>query len=182
MTRQEFLSALRIGLNGLPFKTVEEICDDYATHFTDGADAGRSEAEVAAALGDPTRLAKELRAEQGLKRWEEERNPSAAAGAVLAVLGLATVDVIILLPILLVVGSCLLGMFVGSVAIFFAGVNVFGHAIASLKGAACFAGLGLMCLGVSIAALIIPAVSWLLTLLSRYGRLHYRLLQPALEP
>jgi uncharacterized membrane protein len=182
MTRQEFLGALRRGLIGLPVSAVEEICSDYATHFTDGAEAGRSEAEVAAALGDPNRLAKELRAEAGLQRWERERNPSAAAGAVLSVLGLATVDVILLLPILLVLGSCLLGMFVGSIAVFFAGVNVFGHAIASLRPAAGLAGLGLMCLGVSMAALIIPAVSWLLTLLGRYGRLHYRLLQPALEP
>ena len=42
---------------------------------------------MAVALGDPARLARELRTEAGLKRWETERNPSAAASAVFAVLG-----------------------------------------------------------------------------------------------
>ncbi|OYW97171.1 MAG: hypothetical protein B7Z12_22070, partial [Caulobacter vibrioides] len=32
---------------------------------------GRTEAEAAAALGDPDRLARELRADAGLRRWEE---------------------------------------------------------------------------------------------------------------
>ena len=38
---------------------------DYAAHFAEGMAAGRSEAEIAAALGDPLRLARELRAEAG---------------------------------------------------------------------------------------------------------------------
>ncbi len=186
MNRSEFLSKLRKGLTGLPFETVNEICADYESHFTDGKDAGRSEAEVAAALGDPTRLAKELRAEAGLKRWEEERNPSAAAGAILAVLGLATIDVVLLLPVLLAVGGILLGAFVAAVAIFIAGVAVLTHTIFSREMSvdpmtASLVSLGLLSLGIAIAALLIPTVVGLLNLLGRYGRLHYRLLQPALE-
>ena len=38
-------------------------------------------AETAAALGDPDRLARELRAENGLKQWEEKKNPSNAMAA-----------------------------------------------------------------------------------------------------
>jgi uncharacterized membrane protein len=186
MNRSEFLNKLRGGLTGLPFETVNEIVGDYESHFTDGKDAGRSEAEVASALGDPTRLAKELRAEAGLKRWEEERNPSAAAGAVLAVLGLATIDVVFLLPILLAVGGILLGLFVGAVAIFIAGVamltgSISGRPVTPDAMTTSLASLGLMSLGIAIGALIIPAVVGLLNLLGRYGRLHYRLLQPALE-
>lgn len=186
MTRSEFLNKLRGGLTGLPFETINEICADYESHFTDGLEAGRTEAEVALALGDPTRLAKELRAEAGLKRWEEERNPSAAAGAVLAVLGLATIDVVFLLPILLAVGGTLLGLFVGAIAIFIAGVAMLAGSISGLPVTpdamtTSLASLGLMSLGIAIGALIIPAVVGLLNLLGRYGRLHYRLLQPALE-
>lgn len=187
MNRAEFLSKLRRGLRGMPSEAVNEICADYESHFTDGKAAGRSEAEVASALGDPTRLAKELRAEAGLKRWEEERNPSSAAAAVLAVLGLATIDVVLLLPVLLAVGGTLLGLFVGAVAIFIAGVAVltsaiFGRAMSVDPMTASLVSLGLMSLGIAIAALLIPAVVGLLNLLGRYGRLHYRLLQPALEP
>ena len=48
MTRQEFMGRLRRGLAGIPAHSIDEICSDYETHFTDGAEAGRSEAEVAA--------------------------------------------------------------------------------------------------------------------------------------
>ena len=77
MTRDAFMARLREGLRGLPQQTASEILADYETHFADGEAAGRSEAEVAEALGDPARLARELRAEIGLQRWETQRSPSA---------------------------------------------------------------------------------------------------------
>lgn len=187
MTRQEFMGRLRRGLAGIPAHSIDEICSDYESHFTDGAEAGRSEAEVAAALGDPTRLAKELRTEVGLKRWETERNPSSAAAAVLAVLGLATIDVVLLLPVLLTIGGILLGFFVAAIGIFVAGITMttavaFGRPVAGLDPmTVILAALGLISLGIAIASLIVPTVVGLLNLLGRYGRLHYRLLQPALE-
>ena len=52
------------------------------------------------ALGDPMRLARELRAEVGFRRWEQNRNAGNFLGVVLALLGLATIDFIILLPLL----------------------------------------------------------------------------------
>ena len=82
MTRAEFMGRLRRGLVGMPTAAAAEIASDYEMHFEDGASAGRTEAEVAAALGDPDRLARELRAEAGARRWDQEKNPSAAAGAV----------------------------------------------------------------------------------------------------
>ena len=68
MTRQDFIGRLRAGLTGLPEQVRADIVADYETHFSEGAAAGRSEADIAAALGDPERLARELRAEAGLKR------------------------------------------------------------------------------------------------------------------
>ena len=76
MTRQAFLARLREGLRGLPPSMIDDITADYETLFSEGLAAGRTEDEVAAALGDPGRLARELRAEHGLKRWAEERSRS----------------------------------------------------------------------------------------------------------
>ena len=53
----------------------------FSTIPPGGIAAGRTEAEVASALGDPVRLARELKAEAGIQRWHQEKNPSAAAGA-----------------------------------------------------------------------------------------------------
>src|SRR5437868_15206048 len=100
MTRSEFLDQLRRGLSGMPKAAIDDIVADYDTHFTDALAAGRNEAEVATALGDPTRLARELRAEAGMKSWETAKTPSSAASAIIAILGLGALDILILLPIL----------------------------------------------------------------------------------
>ena len=157
MTRDLFIGKLRAGLVGLPPATIDELVFDYETHFADGAAAGRGEAEVAGALGDPDRLARELRAEAGLKRWETERNPSAAANAVFAVLGLGAIDILVLLPILLSVG---------------------GTPIAAIM----LTGMGMMSGAAFVAALCALTTIGLINALVWYARLHMRLLSPALTP
>lgn len=186
MTRQEFIARLRQGLAGLPPQAVSDTIADYETHFTDGEAAGRSEAEVAAALGDPARLARELRAEIGLKRWEEERSASGAAAAVFAVLGLGALDLLILLPILMGVGGTLFGFAMASIAVFAAGAGVLVAGpftdLAGTPAAAILLGLGLMSGATAVAAVLTLITIGLVNALVWYGRLHYRLLRPALEP
>jgi hypothetical protein len=65
-----------------------------------GLAEGRSEAEIAAALGDPARLARELRAEAGLRRWETARTPANFYAALVGFLALIAVDFMFLLPLL----------------------------------------------------------------------------------
>ena len=185
MTRQAVMARLREGLRGLPPTTIDDIVADYETHFTEGASAGRSEADVAAALGDPGRLARELQAEHGLRRWEAERSPSAGAGAVFAVLGLGAIDLLILLPIIMGIGGTLFGVGVAVVAVFFAGGVVFAAGpFAGFPGGttvAVLAGLGLMSAAASLGALLALVSIGFVNALVWYGRLHYRLLKPALE-
>jgi uncharacterized membrane protein len=186
MTRQAFMARLRDGLRGLPIQTQAEIMADYEAHFAEGQAAGREEADIAAALGDPGRLARELRAEVGLKRWEEERNPSGAAAAVFAVLGLGAIDILVLLPILMGVGGTLFGFAVAAIAVFIIGGAVFAAGpFSGMPGgpvAAVLAGIGLMTGAVSAGAVLAMITIGLVNLLVWYGRLHYRLLKPALEP
>ena len=185
MTRQAFMARLREGLRGLPPSAQADIVADYETHFTEGQAAGRSEADVAAALGDPGRLARELRAEAGLKRWEEERSPSAGASAIFAVLGLGALDILVLLPILMGVGGAIFGIGVAVIAVFFAGGVVFAAGpFTGMPGGpvvALLAGLGLMTGATSAGAVLAIVSIGLVNALVWYGRLHYRLLKPALE-
>ena len=125
MSRQAFMIRLRAGLAGLPHQVIDDIAADYEAHFAEGVAAGRGEDEIAAALGDPSRLARELRAEASLKRWEADRNPSAAASAIFAILGLGAIDVLILLPILMSIGGTLFGFAIAALACFAAGAVVF---------------------------------------------------------
>jgi hypothetical protein len=71
MTRAEFIATLRRGLAGLPAEAIDDIVADYEAHFADAVAAGRSEAEVAEALGDPERLAKDLRAAAPSGPWDD---------------------------------------------------------------------------------------------------------------
>ena len=185
MTRQAFLARLREGLGGLPKPAIDDVMADYEAHFAEATAAGRDEAEVAKALGDPGRLAREIRAETGLKRWEETRNPSSAAGAIFAVLGLGAIDLLILLPVLIAIGGALFGLFIASIACFFAGGAVFGGSVFYTGpggvGAALLSGLGLMAGSTSIAAVLSLISIGLVNLLVWYGRLHFRLLKPAID-
>jgi uncharacterized membrane protein len=186
MNRQEFLGRLRDGLRELTPKAIDDIVADYEAHFAEGEAAGRSETEVAAALGDPGRLARELRTEAGLKRWETERNPSAAASAVFAVLGLGAIDVLILLPIILSIAGTLFGFSIVAVVGFGAGavLMVAGPFIeaGSNVAALMLAGMGLMAGATSIGAVTALVSIGFVNALVWYARLHMRLLRPALEP
>ncbi|USQ96386.1 DUF1700 domain-containing protein [Caulobacter sp. RL271] len=185
MTRAEFISRLRRGLAGLPVTQIADIVADHEAHFAEAQAAGRGEAETAAALGDPDRLARELRAENGLRQWEERKNPSNALAAVIALLGLGALDVMILLPVLMGVLGALLGIMVAVIAIFVSGGFVF--AMGPLTGppggpiTAFLAGLGLMALATCLGALLTLVTVGVFNAVVWYARLHYRLLKPAIE-
>ena len=186
MTRADFLARLKRGLVGLPTTVAHDIVNDYETHFDDAARAGRTEAETAQALGDPDRLARELKAEAGVQRWHQEQTPSAAAGAVFAVLGLGAIDILILLPLLMGVVGTLFGFFVAAIGLFVAGGGIMvAGPFAGFPGggfAAFLAGLSLMAGAVSMGALLSVLTVWLVNGLIWFARLHYRLLKPALGP
>ena len=185
MTRSEFIDRLRQGLNGLPPATVSDIVADYEAHFSDAADAGRNEAEVAAALGDPARLARELRAEAGVRSWESARTPSSAVGAIIAILGLGALDILVLLPILGGVIGTLIGLFTAAIGVFIGGGVLF--AVGPFMGApggvagALLGGLGLMAGAAAVGGLITALTVGLVNAIVWYARLHYRVLKPALE-
>lgn len=186
MTRQAFLDRLRTGLRGLPSSTIAEIIADYDAHFSEGVAAGRGEADIAAALGDPERVVRELRAEAGLKRWEEERNPTAAANAVLAVLGLGAIDILLLLPIVLSIAGALLGFIVAALAMLGVGVVMVAAGPFIITGAPVaaivLAGMALISAGVCFGSLSTAGTIGFVNALVWYGRLHLTLLKPALEP
>lgn len=199
MTRKIFVAALREGLKGLPDDIVADVVGDYEGHFIEGEDRGRSEAELMDALGDPARLARELRAEIRVRRWHEKRSPSAAVGAVTAFVGLGAVDLLLMLPLVLVVAAILLTFFVTAIGLLCSGISMlvspllakfldgpFGEQLAklvaqtgdgavamlgvSLISGSAAAGAALMLFGVAI----VNATVW-------YGRLHYRLVRPPLH-
>lgn len=185
MTREEFLRRLHRGLAGLPPETTADVMADYEAHFDAARDEGRSEVEVADALGDPARIAREHKLEAGVRRWETARTPSSAAGAIVAVLGLGAIDILVLAPVLLPMIGVMVGLYVGLVGVFFAGgaVLIAGPFSGFPGGApvAVLAGLGMMAAAVGLGALLSIVTIWLVNGLIWFGRLHLKLIKPAIE-
>jgi uncharacterized membrane protein len=185
MNRATFLRILRDGLAGLPAPDIDEVLTDYTAYFDEAHASGRSEEDVATALGDPRRLARELRAETGLRRWENHRSLRNSGAALLALGGLAAVDILLLLPLLfavtlivLVIGLVIfvLGIVgIGALLSLFK-VGQFASIAAMVLRAA--AGIGLIAASMGCGALLLLALNAAVKMLGNYARLHYRLLKP----
>ena len=183
MNRAHFMAQLRDGLAGLHHSDINDIVADYESHFADGAADGRTQEEVAAALGDPVRLARELRAEIGFRRWEENRSAGNFLGVVLALLGLATIDFIILLPFLCFLAALFfglavacLGMVVGGAFLLF---NLLWGGVMGNTAMQLLVALGLISGAVGGGALLLLLMDIIAKLLIRYARLHFRLFDTA---
>jgi uncharacterized membrane protein len=185
MNRVAFLTLLRGGLAGLPAREIEDIVADYTAYFDEADASGRSEQEVAAALGDPRRLARELRTETGLRRWESHRSLGNSAAVLLALGGLAAVDILVLLPLLFAVMVAVLAV---GLVVFVLGIVGLGFLLSLLKigsfaSIAAFvlralAGIALIASSVGCGALLLLALNGAVKMLGEYARLHYRLLKP----
>jgi uncharacterized membrane protein len=182
MTRDAFLRTLRQGLAGLPPQEIEDIVGDYAAHFADAS--GRSEAEVAAALGDPTRIARELRAEAGLRRLEAHWSVSNMLAATFALAGLAFVDIVFLLPLLITAVVIVLALGITLVAIGALGIKIIVSALLlepgvtfSLMLGRVFIGAGLVSGFLGGGALLLLGSGAGLRVVGRYARLHSRITQ-----
>lgn len=185
MTKDAFLNILRRGLGGLPGEEIEEIMSDYSAHFAESESRGRSEAEVASALGDPARIARELRADIGLRRLETHWSLSNLIAAAMALAGLAIVDLLLLLPLLILTILLVVGFAAGLIAIGAAGLNVIVTALLfnpddtlTALLARLFIGTGLVSGFFGGGALLLIGLGAGIRVLGQYARLHFRLVRP----
>jgi uncharacterized membrane protein len=65
--REAYLMTLRLELADLPATLAEDMIGDLDAHFRDALAAGKGEAEAAQRLGDPVRLAHDLRVAVGVE-------------------------------------------------------------------------------------------------------------------
>jgi uncharacterized membrane protein len=176
--RLTFLATLRAGLRGAPPEAVDDVIADYASHFEVGAVKGRSEEEIAAALGDPLALADELRVEMRIDRWKAAPSPSAAAKLIGAVLGLGAINLILAFIMLPLICLLFFSFALADVLMFIIGAwfIIDGPGLGWERPASLLGGLGLIFAAITLAALLALFAIALINGLGRYARLHYRLL------
>jgi uncharacterized membrane protein len=99
MTKHEFLNSLKSELETNQIKNVSEILADYEEHFTHGQSKGKSENDIAAALGSPSTIAKAYKTEnmiQEIKRPENDFSFKLALNIIIRLLVLAPFNFIVL--------------------------------------------------------------------------------------
>jgi uncharacterized membrane protein len=125
MNQDEFLKQLSLGLERLSATEREDILRDYRAYFNDALADGRIEADVAAALGDPQRLARELMAERKLKIWEANKTPANLGQVLGALAGLGAVNMLLAFPYLLVL-TVLSSLWLSAVILLLSGLLMTG--------------------------------------------------------
>ncbi|PXX48117.1 DUF1700 domain-containing protein [Aquitalea magnusonii] len=100
MKQQEFIKQLQDALSRLPEGERQDIIADYQEYFRDGLAAGRSEADIAAALGEPQQLARELMARHHMARWESRKSFGNLFAVVGAIAGLGFLNFMLAIPFL----------------------------------------------------------------------------------
>lgn len=124
MNRNEFIGKLDSYLKGIAEDDKKEIIYDYEEHFIIGIEQGKTENEIAEALGDPIFIAKQFRNNYFIKKAETETSTRNMAGAVFASVGVGFMN-LLLVP-LIIAAACVLA------ALLLAGGGILISIIASL--------------------------------------------------
>jgi len=97
MTKQQFMNELDRRLKTLPTEERMDILQDYRDHFEFGAEAGKTEEEIALKLGQPSQIARELLADYRLEQATKVNSTSNTLRALLAVGGLSFLNLVFVL-------------------------------------------------------------------------------------
>lgn len=101
MKQDEFIEVLRRELGSLPRQAVDEMVADYREYIGDALAAGRREEDVIAALGDPVKLARELKAQANYQQWQSRRSVGNLLRVMMSIAGLGLLNVLLLVPFML---------------------------------------------------------------------------------
>lgn len=105
MNQHEFIQILKKEIQKLPEEERREILADFEEHFAMGKLDGKTEEEMAAALGNPKTIGRELVANYQIEAVENDTTIGNFLKAVWVVLGLGFFNLVIVLGPFLVIAS-----------------------------------------------------------------------------
>ncbi len=181
MKKDRWLKELDLALGSMEIDEKREIIRDYEEYFYDAVESGREEKEVAESLGNPKKIAKELRADYLIKETKKNMTFKNTIRATFAILTLSFFNLTIMIgPIIallaivftiLIVGVSFVGA--GLVSFFVGLVVLLGFPIMLLTSppfVAILVGLLLFSLGGMFVILSIVLSKWSFKILSKYAK------------
>lgn len=109
MNKYQFIKILESSLMKLPSEERLDIIQDFEEYFSIGLEEGKTEEQIAASLGSPNQIAKELVASYHLGKVETTASTGNIIRAVWAVIGLGFFNLIIVLGPFLALVAVIIG-------------------------------------------------------------------------
>lgn len=114
MNKYQFLKVLESSLKGLSANERQDIVQDFEEHFLIGLEEGKTEEEIAASLGSPQQIAREMAATHHVEKVEATATTGNIIRAVWAVIGLGFFNLVIVLgPFIALASIVIAGWMVG---------------------------------------------------------------------
>lgn len=129
MGKQDYLDALRKALAGLPAENVARTLAYYEQRFIDGLTVGRSEAEVAAELDEPRKIAMTLRANAHMATLEPRKPAASPLRMAVSFVGLAVFNLFMVVPAA-VFAALLMALYIASGSVYVSGIAITASGLA----------------------------------------------------
>ena len=129
MNKEQFLTKMKIYLRSIPEPERNELLADYESHFDSALEEGKSQEQVAKALGNPKILAAEIKADYYIENANQKNTISNVFSAVLAAAALGFFNLVFVLGPFFGFIGILISFWSVSAALFISG---FVGALASL--------------------------------------------------
>lgn len=125
MTKNEFMTGLKLALSDMKIANIDDIVADYEEHFSHALAGGKTEEEVSKKLGNPVTIAKAYETESMITTIKDSQKPFKFSQA-LTVLGRLAIIAPFNFLVLCIPGAVLFSLIVAgwSVLLAFAGVSV----------------------------------------------------------
>ena len=130
MNKNEFMKALESHLVGIPAADKADILYDYDEHFRMGMDQGKTEEQVAEALGNPKTIGKQFKATVAVEQAQTTASTGNILRAVVAVISLGFFNLVFVLGPFLGLVGVLIGLFAAASGLIVAGLGVLISALA----------------------------------------------------
>lgn len=181
MTRREFMDELGLLLGELPDKERLDILADYTEHFLMGIQAGKSEHEIAEALGSPKLVARELLAGYRIHQAQSNATVGNMTRAVVATVSLGFFNLVFVLGPFLVLIGVLIACFGVSVSLLFAPLGILAQygipAVSQERLLLLFGSLASVGLGGMLAIGLLRLSRWLYRQFLRYLQFNVQMIR-----
>jgi uncharacterized membrane protein len=187
MNKKEFINKLSSYLSGITAEEKQDVISDFEEHFKEGLAEGRTEEDIAEALGDPRVLANQFKASILVSQAEKTASPVNITRAVFATLGLGFFNLIFVLGPFVAIACVLIALFASAIAFTATGITVFFAAIFGPlfpqyvsvlfnPAAAIFGSIGVACLGILFFIGDVYLAKLLYKLFLRYIKFNIRII------